>query len=74
MFLSGMPGAEKRSDEKFGKIPEYREYKRSTSPLIPMPKFVYRSLPKGVKEVIFFEYSIYSKYLPKDHESDLGTE
>lgn len=35
LFLTGIPTVEKRADEKWGKDPAYREYKRRTSILIP---------------------------------------
>jgi hypothetical protein len=37
LFVSGFAMGEKKSDEKFGALPAYREYKRTTSPLMPMP-------------------------------------
>lgn len=44
LFVSGVPLAEARADQKFGKDPEYQEYKRTTSPVIPMPTCVYAAM------------------------------
>ncbi|KAG3113949.1 hypothetical protein PI124_g12623 [Phytophthora idaei] len=60
MFLSGVPLAEDRYDERFGLDPDYIEYKRSTSPLIMMPPAVYRSIPDPIKRWCFFELKRYS--------------
>ena len=70
MLIIGMPGAEKRSDEKFGRNSEYLDYKASTSPLIPMPKALYRVIPMAIKQNLLFEFRLYSKYLKRDHDSD----
>jgi steroid 5-alpha reductase family enzyme len=37
LFVSGIPLLEKSADVRFGKNPEYREYRRRTSLLIPWP-------------------------------------
>ncbi|KAI9919298.1 hypothetical protein PsorP6_017256 [Peronosclerospora sorghi] len=63
MFLSGVPMAEDRYDERFGLDPDYLEYKRSTSPLILLPPSMYRSLPRAVKRWCFFEFERYSRKL-----------
>ncbi|GMF29663.1 unnamed protein product [Phytophthora lilii] len=63
MFLSGVPLAEDRYDERFGLDPDYIEYKRSTSPLIMLPPPVYRALPDPVKRWCFFELRRYSRKL-----------
>lgn len=63
MFLSGVPLAEDRYDERYGQNPDYIEYKRSTSPLIMLPPAVYRSIPKPIKRWCFFELRRYSRKL-----------
>lgn len=38
IFVSGIPMLEKAADAKWGKNPRYKQYKQSTSVLIPLPK------------------------------------
>ncbi|KAG6614074.1 Plasma membrane protein [Phytophthora cinnamomi] len=63
MFLSGVPLAEDRYDERFGLDEAYVEYKRSTSPLVPLPPAIYRPLPQPVKRWCLFELERYSRRL-----------
>lgn len=63
MFLSGIPMAEERYDERFGMQLFYLEYKKSTSPLICLPPAVYRNLPMAVKRTLLFELPMYSRKL-----------
>lgn len=63
LFLSGIPMAEERYDERFGLQPLYLDYKLSTSPLICLPPSLYRRLPMGVKRTLLFEYPMYSRKL-----------
>ena len=37
LFVSGIPPLERSADEKYGRDPAYREYKRRTSILVPLP-------------------------------------
>ncbi len=37
LFVSGIPPLERSADEKYGHDPAYREYKRRTSILVPLP-------------------------------------
>jgi steroid 5-alpha reductase family enzyme len=38
LFVSGIPLLEKSAEEKYGPDPAYREYKRRTSVLLPLPR------------------------------------
>lgn len=38
LFVSGLPPLEKGADKKWGSNPKYREYKKKTSILIPLPR------------------------------------
>lgn len=58
LFVSGIPILEKAADRKYGNNEEYIFYKRSTSPLIPLPPSIYQIFPDALK-VIFFEYPMY---------------
>jgi steroid 5-alpha reductase family enzyme len=37
LFVSGVPTVEKRAEEKYGELPEFQQYKSSTSLFIPLP-------------------------------------
>ncbi|RLN92987.1 hypothetical protein BBJ28_00025264 [Nothophytophthora sp. Chile5] len=70
MFLSGVPLAEERYDERFGLDPQYLEYKRSTSPLVVLPPQLYRRLPAPVKRWCFLELERYSRKLRELQSAD----
>ena len=38
LFVSGIPPLEKSAEARFGEDPEYREYRRRTSILVPLPR------------------------------------
>ncbi|GAB2223830.1 hypothetical protein Droror1_Dr00004572 [Drosera rotundifolia] len=66
LFVSGIPLLEDSADKKYGNVAEYREYKRVTSPLIPLPPAVYGSLPSWFKTVFLFEFPFYSRSFPQE--------
>ncbi|KAK3029955.1 hypothetical protein RJ639_037910 [Escallonia herrerae] len=69
LFLSGIPLLEASADKKFGSVAGYRLYKKSTSPLIPLPLVVYGNLPSWFKTAFLFEFPFYSGNLPQDGPS-----
>ncbi|CAH0516269.1 unnamed protein product [Peronospora belbahrii] len=76
-YLSGVPLAEDRYDERFGLDPDYLEYKHSTSPLIMLPPFIYRSFPNPIKRWCLFELKRYSRKLQElrstEHKASRAT-
>lgn len=60
LFVSGINLAEDKSDQQFATDPQYIQYKKQTSPLIPFPPQLYGRCPGLVKRVFFFERERYS--------------
>ncbi|KAH8018349.1 hypothetical protein HPB51_003305 [Rhipicephalus microplus] len=60
LFLSGVPLLENSADIRYGCMEEYQRYKRTTSPLVPMPPGLYREVPSCFKCLICFEFPIYT--------------
>ena len=65
LFVSGVNLLEDSSDKRYGTLPEYLEYKKSVSNLIPFPPSLFRILPPAIKFLFFFEWPMYSRELLK---------
>ncbi|XP_077236067.1 uncharacterized protein LOC143877741 isoform X2 [Tasmannia lanceolata] len=68
LFVSGIPLLEESADKRFGNDAEFRLYKITTSPLIPLPPVVYGNLPAWFKAIALFEFPFYSRNLPEERE------
>ncbi|KAJ0105167.1 hypothetical protein Patl1_19668 [Pistacia atlantica] len=66
LFVSGIPLLEESADKKYGNVAAYRVYKKTTSPLIPLPPIAYRRLPSWFKATFLFEFPLYSRNLPQE--------
>jgi steroid 5-alpha reductase family enzyme len=55
VFVSGIPLAEARDDRRNHRLMAYKQYKFCTSPLFPVPKPWYASLPIWIKRWLFFD-------------------
>jgi len=60
LFLSGIPLLEEKSDNRHKEKEEYLEYKRRTSPLIPLPTSCYAVLPFFMKCLFCCEFPLYN--------------
>lgn len=64
LFVSGIPLLEDSADKRYGARADYLEYKRVTSPLVPLPPSIYAALPGVVKGAVLCEWAMYSRSLP----------
>lgn len=64
LFVSGIPLLEKSADKRWNSVAEYRFYKNTTSPLVPLPPFIYGQLPTWFKVAFLFEFPLYGRGFP----------
>ena len=73
LFVSGIPLLEDSADKRYGTRQDYLEYKRLTSPIVPLPPSVYTSCPGFVTGSVLCEWAMYSRSLPApDADSEDG--
>jgi steroid 5-alpha reductase family enzyme len=60
LFVSGIPLLEASADKKHGTKPEYRDYKRRTSVLLPIPPALYVCFPEAVKRTLLLDFPLYN--------------
>lgn len=64
LFLSGMPTAEGDNQKRFLRDSDtkkrYLEYRKKTSPIVPMPAFLWENIPHFFQRWLFFEYDMYA--------------
>eukprot|EP00168_Porphyra_purpurea_P006114 TRINITY_DN1744_c0_g1_i2.p4 TRINITY_DN1744_c0_g1~~TRINITY_DN1744_c0_g1_i2.p4 ORF type:complete len:106 (-),score=45.25 TRINITY_DN1744_c0_g1_i2:242-559(-) len=70
--LSGMPIQERGWNKKYGRMAGFDEWKRTTSPVVPLPPSVYGPLPKVVKTLFLFEWPIYAQGFEEGSDADGG--
>eukprot|EP00475_Leptophrys_vorax_P029607 TRINITY_DN4369_c0_g1_i1.p1 TRINITY_DN4369_c0_g1~~TRINITY_DN4369_c0_g1_i1.p1 ORF type:complete len:311 (+),score=62.86 TRINITY_DN4369_c0_g1_i1:34-966(+) len=74
MFLSGVNLAEERYNKQFGDRQDYCDYRTKTSPLLPLPQFIYSRLPLSFKRAFCCEFPQYEMGLPPMGVTDVGYE
>ncbi|CAM6117412.1 unnamed protein product [Calypogeia fissa] len=68
LFVSGIPLLESSADKRHGSKAEYIQYKKQTSPLIPLPPQLYGNLPQWFKQIFLLEFPLYNKALATGEE------
>ena len=61
LFVSGINLLENSSNNKYGNLNEYKEYKKNVSILIPFPPSIYSKLQLILKKTVFLDFPIYNK-------------
>jgi hypothetical protein len=63
VFLrGGLVNQEQQRNFMFSFYPAYIAYKDETSPLWPMPRAMWRSVPAGLKKTLFLELTKFTEY------------
>jgi steroid 5-alpha reductase family enzyme len=60
LFLSGIPLLEKKADDRYGGLPEYLDYKRDVSVLIPIPQDSYAKISHRVRFLFCCDFPMYN--------------
>jgi hypothetical protein len=63
MLFEATLGSEISNNKRFGNQVDYRQYRKQTSVLWPIPSELYLRLPKWIRKKVFFELNIYNKGL-----------
>jgi len=63
MLFEALLGSEISNNKRFGNQVDYRQYRKQTSVLWPIPAELYLRLPKWIRKNVFFELNIYNKGL-----------
>jgi len=71
LFLSGIPLLEKKSDERHKMKEDYLDFKKKTSPLIPLPTSLYKALPSFIKSIFCCEFPFYNHLDENDERSPI---
>ncbi|KAL0917335.1 hypothetical protein M5K25_012390 [Dendrobium thyrsiflorum] len=62
-LVTGISILEASADKRFSAVKEYKVYKSTTSPLVPLPPAIYGSLPSWFRVTFLFEFPLYSRGL-----------
>ena len=69
LFVSGAPLLEKSQWTRYASLEAFREYRRVTSPFLPLPPFIYGPLPSALK----FALGEFPMYSPKTGDASSGS-
>eukprot|EP00092_Neocalanus_flemingeri_P031087 GFUD01033767.1.p1 GENE.GFUD01033767.1~~GFUD01033767.1.p1 ORF type:complete len:326 (+),score=56.87 GFUD01033767.1:124-1101(+) len=71
LFFSGIPLLEQKSDQRHRMKEEYLDFKKKTSPLIPLPTSCYAVLPPFLKCLFCCEFPLYNYLDVNDERSPI---
>ncbi len=63
MLFEASLSSEISNNKRFGNQLDYRQYRKQTSVLWPIPPKLYLYLPKCVKKIMFFDLDMYNEGL-----------